>query len=485
MFLSRPFGRLVSILILFRVCDKSYAISFAKGASRPRLTETSSAAQLYYRNSLHPEDEISTAVSSISHVIAVAPVETPLSLTPIQIATSGPMTPDFVSGVDVNRVASLLNSQICVLLLSSIGFGVVSVIISNNGSIYADHSLWSLITNDLTRKIWNPMDLVYCIGSATPLILVHHCNINEKLAFAADQNGSNASSDTILYGNQMEMTHLTMKLFGRRRSIFPMDQPSLTYCTTPTAVQVAFHRTRMSQTPTASCLALSVVIAGTIALTSEVVYRLSLPLLFGHFLDNSLALFISAIMYGFSRIYWNHSPTHSIPKLQGTFMIQTLESLWYSYLLTSTGSLFFPIIAHCVYDMDTLTTNWHRVNDQIDYVDQKLQRSGKETTAAALPNLTAEAVQVSQRIFHAFDSQHKSSLNEADVYKMVQYMYNYKQEMRPSSVIISEEFQRFARRDNHVFKDAPPRLKYKAFLEFLKQLHRYEKLKQSEMMKAM
>jgi membrane protease YdiL (CAAX protease family) len=469
MILSHRCGSILSILILFHVLvfDKSDAISFAKGASRPRQAETSSAAQLYYRNGLHPEDEIVTVVSSISHVVGVAPTETPKSLIPAQIAQSGPGSSENVYDVDMETIVSILYSQLCALLLSTIGFGVLALAISSNGSVYADHLFWKSVADALTPEHWNPINLLHGIGGAMPLIFLHHCGMNAASAFSNDHKESNNPAGTLLYGNQMEMTHMTIKLFGRRRHNFSTNQQKS---------RTAFRRAHMASTPTATCLALSVVITGLFALSSEMMYRLYLPLLCGFVTDSSLALLIPALLYGVSHSYWTHSPTHSIPTIQRTVLHQTLVSLWYSFLLSSSGSLIFPIMAHFLYDMDILTTTWHTINDQMDYVDQKLQRCEKEITKAAVPQLTTEAAQVSHRIFHAFDSQHAGSLNEADVHYMVQYMYYNKQQMRPSPVIISEEFHRFARGENHASNEIPPRLDYEAFLEFLNKLQRYEKL---------
>jgi hypothetical protein len=117
--------------------------------------------------------------------------------------------------------------------------------------------------------------------------------------------------------------------------------------------------------------------------------------------------------------------------------------------------------------MDLLTSTWHTMNNQMDYIDD---RSSTKTTATCagdttndlslrqpsmttniLPqqsSLTNDAARISQQYFYAFDSEHVGSWNVSDLDRALQYLfYHQKRNKSPShidSMNVERLFQQYA-----------------------------------------
>ena len=190
------------------------------------------------------------------------------------------------------------------------------------------------------------------------------------------------------------------------------------------------------------------------AISSELLYRLYLPTLL-HSLtsDYTMAIMVPAILYGVSHTQWNNNNNIPCTTTAATnmvdpnpavnvdtfmlFMHQALASIWYSMLYMCSGSIVPCIISHYMYDMDLLTSTWHSVNNQMDYIDKNiidthttLESEMTLTTKAQQPQndhpsesmLTTEAEDSSRRFFLAFDSEHVGSWNEYDFERALQYI---------------------------------------------------------------
>ena len=480
MYSSHRCHLLVRILILVLFPYKSYAISVVNGASRCRPTEPTTAAQRYYRNTLHPEDDIVTKASLISHVIAAPTGEVPNVSIPRSMVSSELRLFDVSSDIDFTTISRLLYSQVCVLLLSTIGFGVFLLSLSSDASVHTDNILWKSVADPLTVYDWH--SFASGIYGAIPLICINHFILSEYSTIVSKQKGKgsfegqNNPFSSKHYANQIETTQMVLRLFGRRHSQRSKNRQESLYSSTQNSKRT---------TSTAFCISLIVLLTGMISLSSELLYRVYLPFLLDCYMDdNSVVLLLPAILYGLSHMNdWNSASAQSITTVKWTVLIhQTLAALWYSHLLIWSGSLSAPIMAHIFYDMDTLASTWHRVNDQIDYVDRQsqLEMTGpcmkEQSDHMAFPRLSEEAKQVSYRFFHAFDKQQLGSLSEADVCRMIQYMY-YNRNICPSLTTISKEFHRCAKGDGHLVGDSS-RLDYSGFIEFLQRLQHHEKSEQ-------
>lgn len=254
---------------------------------------------------------------------------------------------------------------------------------------------------------------------------------------------------------------MVLQMLGRRRRRHPTQSQSASNMSevdkeneNTSAVTVSVPST------TASSIIILSIINSMTSISSELIYRLYLPtLLFSTTSDTMVSLLIPALLYGVSHTptIWDQNlsvPTRSIVANTDSYMLllhQTMAALWYSILYMCSGSIVPGIISHYMYDMDVLTSTWHTMNDQMDYIDDNHYHSATTTITAASPppslviggtttymtssnelrwqppqlQLTSEAEEISRRFFLAFDSEHVNSWSVSDLDRALQYiLYN-------------------------------------------------------------
>jgi hypothetical protein len=132
------------------------------------------------------------------------------------------------------------------------------------------------------------MNMAYGMVGAMPLIILTHCILKTTPSVTDREKSFTENNDPFIttpYGNQIELTHRIVKLFGRRQtSVYGSTQNQ-------ERTRSAMNVVHEPKTSTATCTALIAVNTGMVALSSELVYRVYLPLLLCCFTDDrSLSL---------------------------------------------------------------------------------------------------------------------------------------------------------------------------------------------------
>jgi hypothetical protein len=116
------------------------------------------------------------------------------------------------------------------------------------------------------------------------------------------------------------------------------------------------------------------------------------------------SIVVSAGAFALLHTHHHHHSTENVHVASQQFA----SALWYSFLLSTTGSLLVPVMAHWLCDWHTLAASWHTSNTQQDYV--------AEHTAATLDDPVAT-------LFYAFDEQHCGTLSHRDVQQAVTFLF--------------------------------------------------------------
>jgi Type II CAAX prenyl endopeptidase Rce1-like len=478
---------------LTRIGD-AVSVSTQYGRRRPTTT-----TQLQYRDIDHPEDEIVTSSpKTLSCDIAVSPNANPaimsnqVKIKPSQQTNTGGVP----TRVDIPTIFSIVLSQLTIMLFSTVGFGIISFTMSIKGlPCMMDYTMGSSLFHSISYAGDCPTNVALGIGGAIPLVLVsqHIRNSMSPLSIVDEQHEQMESGDTlraIFRSNQIEVTDMVLKLLGRRQYRFHNSTID------SIAQQVSAIDSTISEpnTSTATSIAVLALVSGVTSISAELIYRVYVPIMIYSMTDNALAFVLPAVLYGCSHIDWNQKPTYSTVRqdvVSELWMVlyQTITAIWYSFLLYMSGSIYTSILAHLLHDMDTLTSTWHHINNQLDYVDEQEQQSIPEATKVRIEEypetrtnpmmaqMSPEAILVSRRIFSAFDSERVGSLNEANVHEMIQYIY-YQKDFCPSTWTVSNLFHRYA--VGWSTKDGSPqqRLEYREFLHFLQEIRCSRKVQQ-------
>ena len=381
------------------------------------------------------------------------------------------------SSVDSTTIAKVVLSHSFTIALSTMAFvlmyyGYVHTMTPTIGAdgvvSYMNEVYLTPFVPPTTTNVWTIL-LLGC-GGAFPLIHTSHA-IHQPRAFGR-QTSRNADSHmscteqttlrSIGYRNQMEVTHMVLQMLGRRRRRHPTQpQPASNMSEVDKENENTSAVTVSVPSTTASSIIILSIINSMTSISSELIYRLYLPtLLFSTTSDTMVSLLIPALLYGVSHTptIWDQNlsvPTRSIVANTDSYMLllhQTMAALWYSILYMCSGSIVPGIISHYMYDMDVLTSTWHTMNDQMDYIDDNHYHSATTTTITAvspppssviggtttymtssnelrwqppLLQLTSEAEEISRRFFLAFDSEHVNSWSVSDLDRALQYiLYN-------------------------------------------------------------
>ncbi len=365
-----------------------------------------------------------------------------LPISPSSVATVIP------SRFDSTTIAHVVLSHAGITVLSTIAFGLLYGIVTTMSTSIGIGGDVSYI-NDMPSSYplpqsahWITLLFLGC-GGSFPLIHTSHA-MNHPTAFGRRTSRYNDTpcSDTTLrsmgYRNQMEVTQMVLQMLGRRQhKDGSVNQVSLDTTST-------FGNVPAASSTTASSIIILSMINSMTAISSELIYRLYIPtLLLGTTSDYMISMMVPAVLYGVSHTQWYGNPSTATtavsafsPKVfvnMDTCMLliqQTIAAMWYSSLYICSGSIVPCIISHYLYDMDLLTSSWHSINNQMDYIDNHPTPSTTNVRLETINDhpperLTSEAADISHRFFLAFDSEHVGSWNEYDLDRALQYLqYN-------------------------------------------------------------
>lgn len=358
-----------------------------------------------------------------------------LSISPSSVVTVIP------SRFDSTTIAHVLLSHAGITMLSTIAFGLlygIATTISTSMGIEGDISYMNDTPSSHTvhqSAHWITLLFLGC-GGSFPLIHTSHA-MNHPTSFGrrtSRYNDTMCTDKTLRsmgYRNQMEVTHMVLQILGRRRrhNDGRVDQVSLDTASTFGIGSVA------SSTTASSIIILSMINSMT-AISSELIYRLYIPtLLLGTTSDYMISIMVPAVLYGVSHTQWHGNPSTAFSSKavvnMDTCMLliqQTIAAMWYSMLYMCSGSIVPCIISHYLYDMDLLTSSWHSINNQMDFIDNHSTPStinlrSEPKNDHPPERLTSEATDISHRFFLAFDSEHVGSWNEYDLDRALQYLH--------------------------------------------------------------
>jgi hypothetical protein len=340
------------------------------------------------------------------------------------------------STIDSTTIAYIILSHFVLLLLSTFGFALLNLIMPYMIPMDDTATLWQ--SPNTLLETWDQVLLLGC-GGAVPLIYLSH-DIPNAIFNTTNEYG------TAIYRHQVDVAHMVLQMLGQRRQHLVTPSPN-----TQIAADIS------SNTSTGSSIFVLSIVTVITSTSAEFLYRYCIPMILYSITSSyTISIFVSSILYGLSHIQWDSRiiGTKVISNSRMVFTQQTLAGIWYSMIcLCSGGNIAPAIIVHYMYDMDLLTSTWHRINNQLDYVDLVQQQQQQVPTnmvvhSPSIPTLTNEAVEVSRRFFYAFDSEHVGSLSEKDVYHATQYIL-YKQNKNHHHPYqyheISRKFHQYAR----------------------------------------
>jgi Type II CAAX prenyl endopeptidase Rce1-like len=429
---------------------------------------------LYYRDdkTLDTDDVLESTSSVAANMLRTTQA--------VIIPTTEETMNNLPSYTDNKTIARIVLSQLVILLLSTMCYAVITTVMSSIavGNVQFMEETWSdQILSQQHMNIWNVLFLG--CGGAVPLIhSAHSVSIsNSAESRPTKQSGYIDTMRNMGYRNQLEITQMIVQVLGRRR------QSSVTQVTLKNTT-----RDENSQLPTtSSSIAILSLLNGMTSISSELVYRLYLPsVLYSITLDYTLSILVSALIYGISNIQpksLQHVATIKEIHLEIPFLFvqQTLAAIWYSMLFACSGSIIPSVLAHYIYDMDMLTSSWHSVNNQLDYIDNKSQEQEQDIEDVVVtPKLSLEAENASRRFFLAFDSEHVGSLNQQDIDRVLQYLsYNPNDSRINSPQYNLNEIQndvvqqRLTTRDTNLADNREDlRLNYTEFVQLLQSIYR-------------
>eukprot|EP00536_Pseudo-nitzschia_multiseries_P015529 jgi/Psemu1/312255/fgenesh1_kg.904_\ len=207
-----------------------------------------------------------------------------------------------------------------------------------------------------------------------------------------------------------------------------------------------FGRRKSAMEPTASAsvqvMVLSAMIAICSGISEEMIFRGYIPTAISSVTHSlPLALFGQAALFAVGHLSKNANPGEN--KMNAS--IQSLIGIWYGVVyLTAGGDILPCIIAHILYDMDTLCETWTRVNNQMDYTQESSMKcpDDQEIYAAARLEsetgirLNKETVSFARHFFYAFDNDHLGSLSLSDCQRAVSYAFMYDKNSPDPEVVV-------------------------------------------------
>jgi len=237
-------------------------------------------------------------------------------------------------------------------------------------------------------------------------------------------------------------------LIGLGRLVETSDNRDVSrmFFSTTNMVISLFGRRKSAMEPTASAsfqvMMLSAMIAISSGVSEEMIFRGYIPTAIStatHSLP--LALFGQAALFAVGHLSKNAHPGEN--KMNAS--IQSLIGIWYGLVYLIAGGDILPcIIAHVLYDMDTLCETWTRVNNQMDYTQESSMKGldNEEIYAAERLEsetgirLNTETVNFARHFFYAFDNDHVGSLSLSDCQRAVSYAFmNDKKSPEPEVVV--------------------------------------------------
>lgn len=250
-------------------------------------------------------------------------------------------------------------------------------------------------------------------------------------------------------------TNMVLKLFGRRRQ----DKGDDTSETTSTMEVILF----------------SFVLAAMTSLAEETIFRGYIPAaIVGVTHSMVMAWLAQAIIFGVSHIH----PQAQEGENQTVASIQTVNALMgygLAYAVTGTGSLIPCIIGHTLYDMHVLVSSWRRVNEQMDWTEDRIQQKFTDEDVSSLralkewagPSLTFETLSTCRRFFYAFDEDHKHALSLSNVQRAMCYAF-MSDEQQPSTSQVKDEFSSMlSQRQDSALPEFEDRIDLAEFLKIL------------------
>jgi len=342
------------------------------------------------------------------------------------------------TAICIPLINQIFTNQVLLLLLASCTTVMASFFGDTPFEISSIH--WNGVQEFHSLFDWHPSSFRIATGvlSAIPLIAME-----QFIAKTDNRDASRVNFDT---------TNMVISLFGRRQS-----------------------ESELISSAPFKVILFSALIAISSGLSEEIIFRGYIPTALSTFTNSlPLALFLQAGLFasGHKSKNTRQGENEFFP-----WSLEFINGLWYgSVYLMSGGDILPCVIAHVLNDMHIIYSTWHRVNNQMDYTQDKTiqcMTEGESNVEDRLQTrtgitLNSETILFARQFFYAFDVDHTGSLSLHDCQRAVSYAF-MNDNIAPDTNVVRDLFNQAQeeRHDNDGSETSLDRLNFSEFLHLL------------------